>query len=547
VKTTKKRTVRFLAGVFGMALVLVPALSACGRNISGRYTRKGERISWQDSGFMSFEFDDGIAKIISGGHGGEVTAAPYKVSGKHISIEMPFGSFILEIKDGKTLEGVGSSINGFRFFKSVGDFDFTETNEEGKRGVTITNYAGTNPTVTIPAKINNLPVTAIGEHSFERKQLTGVTIPKGVTTIEYMAFAKNQLTSVIIPDGVTTIGDSVFDQNQLSSVTIPDSVAVIGSAAFANNQLTSIIIPDCVTEITDYTFTGNQLTSIIIGSNVIIRNGHFGNDFAEYYDETNKRPGIYTLVNGRWDYSLHNKEDIKTSGDFEYKENNIGGRRGVTITHYTGINPNLTIPAKINNLPVTAIGKNAFLPYVEEWFDSEAAFIERVGKAPIKAALTSITIPDSVTTIEYCAFEGNHLAGVTIPNSVTTIGDWAFSNNQLTSVTIPDGVTAIGEGVFVVNRLASVTIPDGVTTIGASAFAYNQLSSVTIPGGVTIIGDHAFMANQLTSITIGNNVNIITSNTNPPFDDKFTEYYNSNGKKAGTYTFANGQWSAAYQ
>jgi hypothetical protein len=517
-KTVKGRNKTCLAGVFGIVLALVPVLSACGQSISGRYTGESEHTLSPDSGFMSFEFDGSIVKVMRG-RNDELAAATYKINGKHISIEIPLSPLILEIKDGNTLEGIGSPINGIHFFKSSSDFDYSETNEGGKRGITITNYTGTNSVVTIPAKIRNLPVTAIGEYAFSGKHLTGVTFPKSVTTIGYMAFATNQLTSVTIPDSVTTIGGYVFMENQLASVTIPDSVTTIGSAAFSNNQLTSITIPDSVTTITDYTFSENQLDSITIGNNVKIKNGHFGNNFTQYYDETGKRAGIYTLVNNRWRFTLHNEQDIKTSGDFEYKENNIGGKRGITITHYVGTNPALTIPAKINNLPVTAIGASAFIPFLD-WFDSEADFIERVGKAPIKVALTSVTIPDSVTTIGNFAFEGNHLTSVTIPDSVITIGFLAFTNNQLISITIPDNVTTIVDGAFQMNQLTSVTIPDSVTTIG----------------------DYAFGQNQLTSIAIGNNVNIDSA-----FDNNFEQYYDRSGKKAGTYTFANGRWSAVYR
>ncbi len=52
-------------------------------------------------------------------------------------------------------------------------------------------------------------------------------------------------------------------------------------------------------------------------------------------------------------------------------------------------------------------------------------------------SLTSVTIPDSVTTIgDYAFCSCNSLTSVTIPDSVTTIGDEAFDSNQLTSVVI---------------------------------------------------------------------------------------------------------------
>ncbi|WP_346232899.1 leucine-rich repeat protein [Parafrigoribacterium mesophilum] len=121
--------------------------------------------------------------------------------------------------------------------------------------------------------------------------------------------------------------------------------------------------------------------------------------------------------------------------------------------------------------------------------------------------LTSVTIPNSVTSIGYHAFEGNALTSVTIPGSVTSIGEYAFYyNHQLTSVTISGGVTSIGVGAFSTGALTSVTIPNSVTSIGDDAFSSNILTSVTIPGSVTSIGDDAFAGNQLLSVTISDGV-----------------------------------------
>lgn len=173
--------------------------------------------------------------------------------------------------------------------------------------------------------------------------------------------------------------------------------------------------------------------------------------------------------------------------------------------------------------------------------------------------LTSVTIPNSVTSIGWGAFSGcGSLTSITIPNSVTYIEYNAFehcffvkdafinnsaltsSNNWgatlcdeepedgifingttvvgcrpwVTSATIPDGVTSIGDGAFYSCRgLSSITIPNSVTSIGNEAFmSCYGLTSVTIPNGVTSIGDMAFWnCYSLKSVTISNSVTSIGS------------------------------------
>ena len=115
--------------------------------------------------------------------------------------------------------------------------------------------------------------------------------------------------------------------------------------------------------------------------------------------------------------------------------------------------------------------------------------------------LTEVTIPSSVTAIGGGAFQFNNLTSVIIPSSVITIGEEAFRNNRLTSVIIPDSVTTIGDSAFQENRLTEITIPPSVTTIGEGAFFLNKMISVTIPPSVTTIGEEAFSHNQLTSVT----------------------------------------------
>ena len=132
------------------------------------------------------------------------------------------------------------------------------------------------------------------------------------------------------------------------------------------------------------------------------------------------------------------------------------------------------------------------------------------------SCLTSIIIPDSVTSIGACAFsECVSLTSITIPDGVTGIGDNAFEGcTGLTSITIPNNVTTIGGYAFsYCIGLTSVTIPDNVTDIGESAFNHcTGLTDITIPDSVTTIGSGAFAGcTSLTSIVVDSANNVYDS------------------------------------
>lgn len=128
--------------------------------------------------------------------------------------------------------------------------------------------------------------------------------------------------------------------------------------------------------------------------------------------------------------------------------------------------------------------------------------------------LTSITIPNSVTSIGKWVFGGcRTLTSANIPNSVTSIGNGAFSGcSGLTSIKIPESVTSIGESAFRdCSGLTSITIPNNVTSILWGTFSgCSRLTSITIPERVTSIGDGAFNGcSGLKSVIIPSNVTSI--------------------------------------
>ena len=85
---------------------------------------------------------------------------------------------------------------------------------------------------------------------------------------------------------------------------------------------------------------------------------------------------------------------------------------------------------------------------------------------------------------------------------------------------------------------------DGVNTIGEYAFAFNNLRSIVIPDSVTNIGRLAFYGNPIRDITIGANVELgETAFVNGFVVYYFNEFYESNGRQGGRYTYKSGRWS----
>ena len=235
-------------------------------------------------------------------------------------------------------------------------------------------------------------------------------------------------------------------------------VTTIGNAAFRDSSVTSVTIPASVTEIGANAFAGcTNLTSVTYGgdwSNLTIQSGN---------------PAVEDAAKDAANEQLF---------DFEFILNNTA----VVVISYKGTAADVTIPSRYKGKPVTMIDHAAFHN---------------------NSAVTSVTIPDSVTAIPDDAFGFcSQLTNISIPNSVTFIGFSAFNScTSLKSITLPSSLSTIQSYAFYnCGNLETIRIPVSVTSIGNYAFdVCPSLMTVTYPGSKT----------QWDAITKGSNNDVL--------------------------------------
>jgi len=183
-----------------------------------------------------------------------------------------------------------------------------------------------------------------------------------------------------------------------------------------------------------------------------------------------------------------------------------------TIKKYVGEAKDIIIPDKINGEEVKAIGIRAF---------------QRKG-------ITSLTLPNSLTVIEECAFEDCELKTLIIPKGVEKINCRAFSENNITKLTLPDTINVMEKWAFHRNNIQTVNgktsdgfiygrkkdgsvdftvisslgrkeakqlvIPNGVKEIQWNLFARMGVKTLVIPESVTYIECSAFGNNSITML-----------------------------------------------
>ena len=119
------------------------------------------------------------------------------------------------------------------------------------------------------------------------------------------------------------------------------------------------------------------------------------------------------------------------------------------------------------------------------------AIAQKLGPLTYEVTIDGVVITDCSTAV----------SEVEIPDkigivAVTGIGDYAFKECKLTSIVIPEGVTTIGNWAFDgCESITSITLPETVTSIGSGAFQFcYRLSSINLPFGITSINNLTFLS-----------------------------------------------------
>ena len=323
-------------------------------------------------------------------------------------------------------------------------------------------------------------------HYGNKKIIETVELLDGVTFIKESAFFESSLTAITIPSSVTKIEDGAFWGSQsLTNITIPESVTSMGWAVFEHcESLESVtVLRENPAEIGENVFT---YCKFVTGNEKGIKVPE--GTAAEYKAAWTEWPEYIT------DGTDGTEDDFLASGT------------GWTLTK----SGKLTIMSGVGRADWVrwqdAYGQYVISVEIEMNADDPVTGLDKEMFDMCIETMKSITIPDSVTSIDRATFQHcKVLESITIPDSVTNIGDYALSFcDSLKEVRLPSGMASIPEGMFMSsNSLTGITIPDDVTSIGAVAFSdCSSLSDITIPDKVTSIGARAFYGCSLTDITI---------------------------------------------
>ncbi len=356
------------------------------------------------------------------------------------------------------LSFLSQNVFAYDFGKTTSGYVLYYDYNDGVYGSSVTLVDGTDlpANLTIPNQTYHngryYSVTAIGGYAFSGDtMLTSVTIPSSVTSIGNSAFSNcTGLSSITIPSSVTSIGNSAFyNCIGLSLITIPNSVTSIGYNAFWGCTGLTTVNYNAVNSVSSVSPSSPESEAVFRGcTNITTFN--FGNSV--------------TNIPSYLCYGLN-----LTSVTIPNSVTSIGSDAFCGCTGLTSVNYNA----------ISCVSAGTYYHLAFRGCTNISTF----------------NFGSSVTNIPSFLCYGLNLTSVTIPNSVTSIGNSAFRGCVgLSSLVIPNSVTSIGARAFYgCTGMLSIALPNSLINIGNAAF-YNctGLTSVTIPNSVISIGDSGF-------------------------------------------------------
>ena len=373
--------------------------------------------------------------------------------------------------------------------------------DDGKASIVA--YAGSDANIVLTT-MDGHEIVSIGGYAFaDNTALQSITLPDTLQGVYQYAFkGTTGLQSITIPASVAIIDNGAFQGSAISAITFAEGSALVnlGRYAFADTaNLTSVAIPDGVDAIRDYAFQNSALQEISFGENSALT------EIGRYVFKSSALKRI-TLPAGvmKIDYDAFYSCTSLTSVDMSATESlqifaNAFYGSGLTEVHipasveYIG---EFCFTACQNLTEITVDAANENYAAADGILYNKA--MTKLITCP--AGITgSYTLPSTVTTLGFAAFEGSRLSEVILPadSQLVTLGYRVFYNcDNLTTIAVPDGVQSIDNYAFAYcDNLATVTFGENSQLGGIykSAF-YNNLSltSIAIPDGVQEIGDYAF-------------------------------------------------------
>ena len=346
-------------------------------------------------------------------------------------------------------------------------------------------------------------VTSIERNAFtECTGLKSVNISNSVTKIGYYAFSGcSSLTSITIPNSVTEIktyafqdstGELIIDNKALveKDYDYKDYPMYSGSSTWlSGSKFTKLTIGDSITKIGSYAFCDfSTLTSVTIGNNVT----EIG---MEAFDNCNGLTSVYItdlsawckITFGNFDANpLYYATNLYLKGNLVTEltiPSDITEIKAYAFYGYTSLT-SVTIPDS-----VISIGSSVFNYCYNLSKVKIGNSVTSIGSSAFNHCdnLSNVTIGNSVETIGNSAFSScKNLKEISLPNSLKSICRSAFNYSGLTTITIPENVTTIEYEAFRFCKLEQVyckptTPPTAVAASNGNWKAFNTSGDSNAP------------------------------------------------------------------